>query len=84
MASHRITVRVNKRLVALLRHHSRVTGESQSEVVRVALQTYLGREVTGRSAYELAKDAGLIGCVRGAPRNLSTNRCQMEDFKRDK
>jgi len=84
MASHRITVRVNKRLVALLRHHSRATGQSPSELVRVALQTYLSREVTGRSAYELAKDAGLIGCVRGAPRNLSTNRCQMEDFKRDK
>jgi hypothetical protein len=53
-------------------------------VVRVALQTYLRREGTGRSAYELAKDAGLIGCVRGAPRDLSANRCQMEDFKSDK
>jgi hypothetical protein len=53
-------------------------------LVRLARQTYLSREVTGRSAYELAKDAGLIGCVRGASRNLSTNRCQMEDFKRDK
>lgn len=59
-------------------------GQSPSEVVRVALQTYLSREGTGRSAYELAKNAGLIGCVRGAPRNLSTTHYQMEDFKRDK
>ena len=36
--------------------------------------------VTTRTAYELAEEAGLIGCVRRAPKDLSTNRHYIEDF----
>ena len=37
--------------------------------------------VTTRTAYELAEEAGLIGCVRRAPpKDLSTNRRYIEDF----
>jgi hypothetical protein len=73
MASQRITVRVPKTLGTLLRNRSRAKGQTPSDLVRVALETYLGRGEKSRSAYELAEEAGLIGCVRRAPKDLSTN-----------
>jgi metal-responsive CopG/Arc/MetJ family transcriptional regulator len=84
MASQRITVRVPKILGELLRDRSRAKGQTPSDLVRVALETYLGRESTPRSAYELAQEAGLIGCVRRAPRDLSTNRRHFEGFGKSK
>ena len=84
MASHRITVRVPKTLGALLRERSRAKGETPSDLVRVALETYLGRAGTSHSAYELAEEAGLIGCVRRAPKDLSTNRRHFEGFGKSK
>jgi hypothetical protein len=41
--------------------------------VRFALEAYLDRESNSGSAYEAAAKAGLIGCVRRAPKDLSTN-----------
>jgi len=74
MASHRITVRVPKGLEALLRNRSRAKGKTPSDLVRIALESYLGRATGARSAYELAEAVGLIGCVRRAPKDLSTGR----------
>jgi len=48
--------------------------------VRVALENYLSAENSTGSAYQLAKAAGLIGCVHRAPRDLSTNRRHFEGF----
>ena len=73
MAAHRFTVRVPRNLGLLLRERSRAKGHTISKLVRGALQTDLGRERRQYSAYALAEEAGLIGCVRGAPKNLSTN-----------
>ena len=84
MASQRITVRVSKHLGALLRDRSRSKGQTPSDLVRVALESYLGREGDSRSAYELAEQAGLIGCVRRAPRDLSTNPRHLEGFGKKK
>jgi len=84
MASHRITVRVPKGLEALLRDRSRTQGQTPSDVVRVALETYLGRGGNNRSAYELAEEAGLIGCVRRAPKDLSKNRRHFDGFGKNK
>jgi hypothetical protein len=84
MASHRITVRVSETLGALLRDRSRTRGQTVSELVRVALQTYLGRGSGTRFAYELAEEAGLIGCVRHTPKDLSTNRRHFEGFGKSK
>ncbi len=84
MDSHRITVRVSKTLGDLLKNRSRVKGQTPSEVVRVALENYLGKERGGHSAYELAKAAGLIGCMRRAPADLSTNRRHFEGFGKRK
>jgi len=79
-SSHRITVRVPKALGSLLRDRSRAKGQTPSDVVRVALETYLGRGDSPRSAYDLAVEAGLIGCLRRAPKDLSTNRRHLEGF----
>jgi hypothetical protein len=84
MASHRITVRVPKTLGALLRDRSRAKGQTPSDLVRTALETYLGRGVGTHSAYELAKEAGLIGCAGRAPKDLSTNRRHFEGFGKGK
>ena len=84
MASQRITVRVPKSLGALLRSRSRAKGQTPSDLVRVALETYLNREPTDRSVYDLAKEAGLVGCVRQAPSDLSTNPRHFQGFGKQK
>lgn len=84
MASQRITVRVPKNLGTLLRDRSRAKGQTPSDLVRVALETYLVREGTGTSAYDLAKEAGLIGCAGRAPKDLSTNPRHFEGFGKSK
>jgi metal-responsive CopG/Arc/MetJ family transcriptional regulator len=84
MASQRITVRVPKALGNRLRDHSRARGQTPSDVVRVALETYLGRENGPESAYEMAKQAGLIGCVRRAAKDLSINPRYMKNFGKSK
>jgi hypothetical protein len=84
MASQRITVRVPKSLGILLRSRSRASGQTPSDLVRVALETYLTRGGISRSAYELAEEAGLIGCVRRAPKDLSTNPRHFEGFGKHK
>jgi hypothetical protein len=80
MASQRITVRVPKTLGSLLQDRSRAKGQTPSDIVRIALETYLIREGSQRSAYDLAEEAGLIGCVRRAPKDLSTNRRHFDGF----
>lgn len=84
MASNRITVRVPKPLEALLRHRSRSRGQTPSDVVREALETYLGRGSQSLSAYDLAQNAGVIGCATRAPRDLSSNRRYFDGFGKNK
>jgi metal-responsive CopG/Arc/MetJ family transcriptional regulator len=83
-SSHRITVRVPATLEARIRDRSRSKGQTPSDVVRIALENYLSEERNAGSAYELAKAAKLIGCVRRAPRDLSTNPQYFEGFGTDK
>jgi hypothetical protein len=74
MALDRITVRVPASLGARIRSKSRMRGQTPSDLVRLAVESYLGEPASTGSAYELAKAAGLIGCVKNAPKDLSTNR----------
>jgi hypothetical protein len=53
-------------------------------LVREALESYLGEAPAPRSAYDLAKEAGVIGCVRGGPSDLSTNRKHFEGFGKNR
>jgi predicted DNA-binding protein len=84
MSSHRITVRVPTALRARLRDHSRVKGQTPSDLVRVALENYLREGSSTGSAFDLAEAAGLIGCARRAPKDLSTNRRHFEGFGKNK
>jgi metal-responsive CopG/Arc/MetJ family transcriptional regulator len=84
MSSNRITVRVPAALTSRLRSRSRAKGTTESEVIREALETYLGGESSHRTAYELAEEAGIIGSVRSAPRDLSTNRRHFGGFGKSK
>jgi len=84
VTSHSISVRLSNTLAALLRSRSRAEEQTASDLVSVALATYLGREFSSHSAYKLARKAGLIGCVRRAPKDLSTNRQHIESFEKNK
>jgi metal-responsive CopG/Arc/MetJ family transcriptional regulator len=84
MSSARITVRVPQALTARLRTHSRAKGTTESEVVREALETYLGKTKKESSAYELADAAGIIGAARKLPKDLSTNPRHFKGFGREK
>src|ERR1700740_3288620 len=69
MAPHRITIRVPETLEASLRRRSRVNGQTPSDLVRLALKSYLSKQGNAGSAYEIAQEAGLIGCGRRAPQD---------------
>lgn len=84
MASNRITVRVPPALTARLRNQSRAKGTTESELVREALENYLGHSGGERSAYDLAEEAGIIGSARNAPRDLSTNPRYLKGFGKSK
>jgi metal-responsive CopG/Arc/MetJ family transcriptional regulator len=83
MATQRITVRVPEALGAKIRQVSRVKGRTPSDLIRLAVESYLEKEPVKGSAYEAAKAARLIGCVHRAPKDLSTNRRHFEGFGKD-
>jgi hypothetical protein len=76
----RLSVRVEPRLLAGLRRRAALARTSESAIVRDALETYLSTTPAGLSAYDLALQAGLIGCVKSGPRDLSTNLRHFEGF----
>jgi metal-responsive CopG/Arc/MetJ family transcriptional regulator len=80
MSSSRITVRVPEALTSRLRSRSRAKGTTESELVREALENYLGAESSHRTAYEFAEAAGIIGTARKLPKDLSTNPRHMKSF----
>lgn len=82
MASHRITIRIPETLGHRLSTRSRMKGQTESELVREALENYLRQSKEQRSAHELAQEAGLIGIVKHAPKDLSTNPSHFEGFGR--
>ncbi len=80
MSSQRITIRVSESLVKRLKKHAGLKGRPESVLVREALENYLGEAPISSSAYDLARESGLIGCVRRGPSDLSTNRKHFEGF----
>lgn len=84
MSSNRITVRIPETLNSRLRSRSRAIGTSESELVREALESYLGNSSQGRTAYELAEEAGIVGVAQRAPKDLSTNRRHFKGFGKSK
>ena len=71
MTSERLSIRVSTRTRKGLRRRASAAGRKESDLVRDAIRDYLSRP--RRSAYDVLKKAGLIGSVKGLPRDLSSN-----------
>ena len=84
MVSSRITVRIPSALTSRLRSSSHARGATESELVRAALENYLDHFSADRTAHDLAQEAGLIGIVQEAPKDLSTNRRHFDGFGKGK
>lgn len=84
MDSQRITVGISRNLAARLRQHSRAGGKTPSQLVRVARELCLRRGSVSSSAYESAREAGLIGCTRDASPDLSSNLHHFQVFGKNK
>lgn len=84
MATQRITVRIPTKLAKELKKQAGLRGRPESELVRKALADYLASRTPVRSAYDIAKEAGLIGCVKDTPRDLSTNRKYFDGFGKNR
>lgn len=83
MSTGRITIRVDDSLQERLESVAQAAGKTESQVVREALEDYLDRNQVDVTAYDLFKKAGIIGCVKGGPKDMSTNPKYMADFGRD-
>jgi predicted transcriptional regulator len=80
MASMRISVRLDADTERRLREEAQAAGKNESEVVREALALYFAGRAQKVSALELARRAGIIGCAKGLPADLSTNKRYFEGF----
>lgn len=80
MKDYRITVRLTPELRQRLRSAARRRGAQESELVRAAVERQLADEDNAPTAYEIAVKAGLIGTVKGASKDLSTNPRHFEGF----
>ena len=80
MKASRITVRFPAELRRRLKDAARRSGTRESDLVRGAVEVRLAAEDDALTAYERAKKAGLIGMVRGASRDLSTNPRHFDGF----
>ncbi len=84
MPTQRFTVRIPSSLSQRLRVCAQLRGQSESEVIREALVHHLQKKLKGVSAYDVFKAAGLIGCAKGAPKDLSTNKKYFKGFGESK
>ncbi len=82
MASLRISIRLDADTQRQLRQEAQAAGKNESEVVREALGLYLARRAKEASALEVARRAGIIGCAKALPADLSTNKRHFEGFGR--
>lgn len=86
MKDYRITVRFPADLRQKLRKATKRTGVQTSEFVRDAVERRLAQEQRlaheeeGQTAYDRALKSGLIGAIRDAPPDLSTNPKYFEGF----
>jgi predicted DNA-binding protein len=82
MKGSRITVRFPADLRRRLKHLARSSGTRESELVRESVEQQLAGGDHAMTAYERFKKAGLIGVVRRASKDLSTNPKHFDGFGR--
>lgn len=76
----RINVRVDKQVKKDLEDLARARSVRPSDIVREALEEYLGRRKLPESAFDLAVRAGILCAVKGLPSDLSMNPVYREGF----
>lgn len=84
MSSNRISVRIPEGLTSKLRSRSKAKGSTESDLVREALESYLSGPIAHQTAYDLAEASGIVGSVKNAPKDLSTNRRYFQGFGKAK
>lgn len=80
MSSHRLSIRISPALERTIQEHARASGRRSSEVVREVLEKHFTDQRPSLSCYELAHKAKVIGCVKDAPSDLSTNPQHFKGF----
>lgn len=83
MSDRRLSVRLSAKLQKELDSLARDSGESTSDIARKALQEYCRKQAARPSAYDLAREIGLLGCGQDMPSDLSTNPAHFEGFGRE-
>lgn len=68
-----LTVRLEPELEKALERHCEKTGATKSRVITKLLRDHLKQEKQIKSAYEIAEELGLIGCVKGGPKDVARN-----------
>ncbi len=78
----RVTVRVDEELERKLMKRARAAGVSQSEALRLAIRAWAeAQEESEKLTYgEKLRRSGLIGFIKDAPPDLSTDPRHMEGF----
>lgn len=80
MSSPRLSLRVSPRLERTIQERARAAGKPASELVREVLEQHFTNHKPLVSCYDLARKAKVIGCVKDAPPDLSTNPRYFEGF----
>ncbi len=73
MAVSRISVRIDTNLRRRLKEEASRNGKKESDVVREALEAYFASRRKPETCYDVALRMGIIGMIKNAPRDLSTN-----------
>jgi len=82
MKQDRISIRLTAELRRKLDVAAKRNGRRPSDVVREALERELASVEPAVTAYDLALKCGLIGAVKGASPDLSTNQEHFKGFGR--
>ena len=80
MTSDRLSLRLPEPLRTGLESMVETTGRTESDIARDAIEEYLLRHAQLPTCFELAEQAGLIGCLDSGKGDLSTNPKHMKGF----
>lgn len=80
MIASRISVRISGKLRSEIRRRAKATRKKEAEIIREALEKEFETPAKGQTCYEVASKLGLIGLLKDAPADLSTNPKYMEGF----
>ena len=74
-----ISLKIPESLAQQLKHAAAESGVNKSELLRLALERYLGRDKRANKKSVAALAGDLAGCISG-PGDLSTNAAHFDEF----